>query len=188
MPPPSTPPPPLPLLGSPSPPASPPPPPRELGRLDFTMGIQQGSWARHRQRREALAGEAGRMGGGRRGQAAARAARPDGRRCEDRPAERAGPAGEGQGGGQRRGPGRAAGLPAASLKGERVGRGIEGCNEAFTTDIGSQFCSIHYYRLLHDYCIITHPLLQNYCNITANCVKCNTITVHYYQSLLLITH
>ena len=37
-------------------------------------------------------------GGGPRGQAAARAARPDGRRCEDRPAEWAGPAEEGEGG------------------------------------------------------------------------------------------
>jgi len=61
------------------------------------MGIQQGSRARHRQGRGALAGDAGGRGGPR-GQAAARAAWPDGRRCEDRPAEWAGPAEEEEGG------------------------------------------------------------------------------------------
>ena len=49
----------------------------------------------------ALAGERGEggRGGGRRGRAAARTARPAGWRSKERPAERAGPAGEGRGAG-----------------------------------------------------------------------------------------
>jgi hypothetical protein len=183
MPPPSTPPPPLPLLGSPSPPASSPPPPCAVGRLNFTMGIQQGRRARHWQ------GRGGRGGGGE-GGVSGHGRLP-------------GPPGP-LGGGARSGPpsgrdlqGRGGVLAAAwpwlsgwvvrSLPGG--GEGGEGGNEAFTTEIGSllhvtantadydfepsittdckfvQLITTDYYRLLHHYSSIATELLQYYCKL-----------------------
>jgi hypothetical protein len=111
----------------------------------------------------------------------------------------------GEGCGQRLGPGWAAGLSVASLEGERGGRGAM---KLLQPKLG-RYCMLQqilqimilsqallrianlFNSLIHittDYCIITHPLLQNYYNITANCVDCSAITTYCYKITYSLLH